>query len=87
MNFLKSSLFSSFMIFGVFAYAEVKDLNVVIAKGTPVEAKDLGKLLGQILLVPAKIQRSNQSVFKVTKVEKGSVFEREGIRVGDLVFR
>ncbi|NJL26014.1 MAG: hypothetical protein HC902_13170 [Calothrix sp. SM1_5_4] len=65
--------------------SEVKDWNTLLSKATPQERGDLGKVLQQIRMVPAKDPATGKSVFKVMAVEKGSVFDREGVRAGDLV--
>jgi hypothetical protein len=67
------------------ANAEVKRLDDIMAKATPEEKNDLGNLLKQIRIVPAKDPSTGQSVFRVVAVEKGSVYDREGVKAGDLV--
>lgn len=67
------------------ANAEVKNLDAIMAKATSQETKDLGNLLKQIRIVPTKDPNTGASVFKVMAVEEGSVYDREGVRVGDLV--
>jgi hypothetical protein len=64
-----------------------------MAKATPEEQKDLGTLLQQIRIVPAKDSsgkiildpQTGNSILRVMAVEKGSVYDREGVRVGDLI--
>lgn len=63
----------------------VKDWNMLLSKATLQEKNDLGKVLQQIRMIPAKDPSTGKSVFKVIAVEKGSVFEREGVRTGDLI--
>ncbi|HAG91870.1 MAG TPA: hypothetical protein DCL41_08365 [Bdellovibrionales bacterium] len=77
------SLFS----FSLPAYSsnQVKDLNQIISKASTAEMANLGKLMQQIHLVPAKGPNGTKNVFKVVSVEKGSLYEREGIKAGDLV--
>lgn len=67
------------------AHAETKNLDEIMAKARPDETKDLGKLLQQFRIVPAKHPKTNESLFKVVWVEAGSVFDREGLKAGDLV--
>jgi hypothetical protein len=66
--------------FSSFVHAEVKNLNDVMSKATPQELKDLPKLLKQIRMKP-----SGNAMMTVTAVEKGSVYDREGIKIGDLI--
>ncbi len=82
---MKFSVFSFLLFVGLSANAETKDLKKIITKATAVESEDLGRLLNQVTLVPAKDPQTGKTVFKVTKIEKGSVYEREGLKVGDLV--
>ncbi len=80
--------FSSQLIYALIAFcilplpssAEPKNLNTVMAKATPQELNDLSLLLKQITLKPA-----GNSLMEVVRVEKGSVYDREGIKVGDLL--
>ncbi len=64
----------------VMSSAETKNLNDVLAKATQEEMSDLPKLLKQIQLAPTE-----NSLMRVIRVEKGSVYDREGIQVGDLI--
>jgi hypothetical protein len=66
--------------FSSFSQAKEKVLNDILSKATPAEQNDLPKLLSQIRMKPAA-----NSMMQVTHVEKGSVFDREGIKVGDLI--
>lgn len=67
------------------ASAELKNWDAILAKATPQEKSDLGKILQQIRMVPAKDPLSGKQVYKVMAVEKGSVFDREGVQKGDLI--
>lgn len=81
-----SCIFAISILFNTFiANAEIKRLDDILAKATPEESKDLGSLLKQIRMVPATDPETGSSVFKVMAVERGSVYEREGVEVGDLV--
>lgn len=72
-------------LFSIAAQAEVKNWDGLIAGATAEEKNNLGKLIQQIRMVPAKDPQSGKSVFKVVAVEKGSVFDRQGVRAGDLI--
>lgn len=78
-------IMSSLLFAPLGAQAEIKSLDAILAKATPQETNDLGRLLQQIRIVPAKDPATGKSVFKVMAVEKGSVYEREGVRVGDFL--
>ncbi|MGE0526894.1 MAG: hypothetical protein AB7G93_16765 [Bdellovibrionales bacterium] len=67
------------------ADVEIKSLNAIIAKARPDEQKDLSRLLEQLRIVPVEHQGTDNPVFKVVWVESGSVFDREGLKAGDLV--
>jgi type II secretory pathway component PulC len=73
-------IFVALSIFPLSSPAEPKNLNAVMAKATPQELNDLSLLLKQITLKPA-----GNSMMEVVRFEKGSVFDREGIKVGDLL--
>ena len=85
MGRLKLFIAISIVIAAFGANAEIKNWDAIIAKATPQEKNDLGKVIQQIRMIPVKDPQSGKSVYKVMAVEKGSVFDREGIRVGDLV--
>jgi hypothetical protein len=82
--------FLSFLVvvLGLSFHAEAKTvyLDEVIAKATAVEKDDLIGLLEDIKIVPTKKQKNGWTLFKVEMVAKGSVYDREGIKVGDFVF-
>lgn len=67
------------------AFAEVKDLDQALVKANLQETRDLASALKQIQMVPAKDPETGKSVMKVIKVERGSIYDRAGIKVGDLV--
>jgi len=75
----------SVCLFNFAAKADVRYLDDVIAMGTAEEQSDLAKLLGQIELKPTKDPQSGKFLFQVKKVEKGSVYDRAGLKVGDFV--
>gem|GEM_PF-6941203 len=85
MRRLRILVFSLLFVGGV-AKAEIKIWDDLLAKAASEEKNDLGKILQQIRMVSAKDPRTGQSVFKVVAVEKGSVFDREGVKVGDLLY-
>ncbi len=70
----------AFSILPLLSSAEPKNLNAVMAKATPQELNDLSLLLKQITLKPV-----GNSMMEVVQVERGSVYDREGIKVGDLL--
>lgn len=78
-------LFVVFSLYAAVALGEVKSLKTLVNKATEEEKKDLVKLLDQISLKPKKDPKTGKMVFEVTKIQKGSVFEREGLKLGDLV--
>lgn len=65
--------------------AKVKDISNYMDFATKEEKSDLIKLLQQIKLVPAKDPDSGRQVLKVASLDKGSVYDRIGLKVGDLV--
>lgn len=81
----KHLLTLSLLFAAAIANAELKRFDEVLSKATPQEKSDLGNLLKQIRMVPAKDPKTGQDAFKVVAVEKGSVYDREGIKVGDLL--
>lgn len=85
MKFKKYLFIISILFCAISVNAEVKRLDEIMAKATPQEKNDLGNLLKQIGIVPAKDPSTGQSVFRVIAVEKGSVYDREGVKVGDLL--
>lgn len=76
---------AALLFFALHAHAEIKQLNDILSKATAEETQNLPKLLQQIQLSPTKDPKTGQSVMKVVKVEKGSLFDREGVKVGDLL--
>jgi len=72
---------------GSAAFAEMKSVNAIMKKANAEEQKDLSKLLSQITLAPTKDPTSGKPVFKVIQITKGSIYEREGLKVGDLVLQ
>lgn len=60
----------------------LSDLN---AKATPEETKNLQKHMNALKSTPAyKDPHSGKPVFKVISVEKGSFYEKMGVKAGDL---
>ena len=69
-----------------FSKAEFKYINDIMSKTSPSDFNDLKKLLKQISITPAhKDPKTGIQLFKVMMVEKGSIFEKAGLKVGDLV--
>jgi hypothetical protein len=64
---------------------EVKNLNEIISKNDLSAKTDLSTLLSQLTLKPIKNPKTGKSLFQVTKIDKGSVWEKSGLKVGDLV--
>lgn len=87
-GFMKSVsciLFSVILGFGPFSLAKTHDMNSTLSSATNEEKNDLAKLLAQVTMVPTKEKQNGKMLFKVTKVEKDSMWERMGWKVGDLV--
>lgn len=82
---MKSLALTALLFLAVSANAAVRDWESLISKATPEEQSDPGKILRQIRIVPAKDPNTGKVLFKVVAVEKGSVFDREGVQVGDLL--
>jgi len=68
-----------------YASAEVKYLDDVIQQASPSQTQDLSKLLNDIKLSPTTDPKTGNSIYSVTKVVAGSIYEKAGIKVGDLV--
>lgn len=56
-----------------------------IVNQAPSDEKSNPKLLEQINLIPTTDPQTNKRVFKISRIQKGSLFERAGLKVGDLV--
>ncbi|MGE0526915.1 MAG: hypothetical protein AB7G93_12115 [Bdellovibrionales bacterium] len=67
------------------AQAEIKDMNAVMSAVLAEESVDLETILDEIQWTPVREPGSGQGIVKVTYVEKGSVWEQKGIKVGDLL--
>ena len=67
------------------AIAQHKDINAII-KAEAKNGADLTELLKDITLVSAKGSKSSKGLMKVSKVAKGSVYEKYGVKKGDLVY-
>ncbi len=80
-----TSIFLTLLLPAHFVFADVKYLDDVMAHATNEEIKDLAKLLMQIQTVSMKDPQTGQVRQKVVHVEKGSVYERAGVRKGDLL--
>lgn len=65
----------------VVARSETYNLKHALSQANAEETKDLPKLLTQMRTTPT----DSPSVMKVTEVKKGSLFDRLGIKVGDLI--
>ncbi len=78
-------LFSMLVGFCSISSAKNHDMNTTLSQATNKEKSDLSKLLTQVTIVATKEKQNGKMLFKVTKVEKGSMWERLGWKVGDLV--
>lgn len=85
MKLLLRTFTFALILLGSVSFAGTHDLNATLAKASAEEKSDLTKLLQQISMVPSKDPQTGKSIFKVTKVEKGSFWEKQGYKVGDLV--
>lgn len=65
--------------------SEIKHLDDITQQASVEEKSDLKRLLEQIQLAPERDPDTGKHVFRVTAVEPGSVYDRSGIKVGDLV--
>ncbi len=65
---------------------QFKYLDDIMAKASPDDLKNMEKVLMQLSFAPShKDPTSGTQLFKVTMVEKGSIFEKAGLKVGDLI--
>ena len=87
MKLILNILFLAILGFCSITLAKVQDMNATLASATNEEKSDLAKLLNQVTMVPTKEKQNGKALFKVTKVEKGSMWERLGWKVGDLVIQ
>jgi hypothetical protein len=78
-------VFSGIVICSSISIAKVQNLNVALAAASAEEKSDLAKLLKQVTMVPTQEKKDGKTLFKVTKIEKGSIWERLGWKVGDVV--
>jgi len=85
MKLFTLSVLTMFLSFSLQGRADIPSLNAMMEKATADEANDLDQLFDQISVVPTKDAKTGKTLYKVTKVEKGSVYEHEGVKVGDLV--
>ncbi len=67
------------------AIAEIKSMDAVLKKMPAAEKKDLSALLQQIHFAPIKGASNSKPIFKIISVEKGSVWDKEGFKAGDMV--
>lgn len=81
-----ASVLTSFIAFAATPSTQIKYISDVIANASPEETKDLSKLLNQLSFVPAhKDPASGEQLFKITMVEKDSIYDKAGIKVGDFI--
>lgn len=82
-------LLSTLMILSLAISAKVPVLYMgdIQAKATPEDTKNLKKYMDSMKWSPAhKEPGSGKQIFRVDFVEKGSFYEREGIKAGDLFY-
>jgi len=77
-------LFFALCLYGQPTIAEYKDLNPIIKKAAK-NGADLKQLLKAIKLEPTQKYEDGKRLIKVTHVQKGSVYDRGGVKVGDMV--
>lgn len=58
-------------------------IDEITAKATPDEKAHISQLLNQIAFKEEKDPKTQQVTTRVIRVEKGSVYERNGVKVGD----
>ena len=80
-------LFSFLFSFASGSMAKVQDMNAMLSFATVEEKSDLAKLLMQVSFVPTGRKQDGKNIFNVTKVKKGSMWERYGLKVGDQVLQ
>ncbi len=85
MSLKTMSLFFTLLLPAHLVFADVKYLDDVMAQATDEETKDLAKLLMQVQTVSTRDPQTGQMWQKVVRVEKGSVYERAGVKKGDLL--
>lgn len=76
---------ASILLFSPAAFAKIRNLNSVMAKATPEETANLTNLLKQVTLIPIKDPDTGRPMLKVSKVQKGSFWEKQGLKEGDLL--
>ncbi len=76
---------ASFLLFSAASLAKIRNLNLVMAKATPEETANLTNLLKQVTLTPIKDPNTGRPMLKVSKVQKGSFWEKQGLKEGDLL--
>lgn len=79
---MKSLLVLAVLVSGS-AYSAVRYMNDIYKQAEPEDLKEVQTLQKQMAKLP--LSYTNEQVFEVTKVEKGSIYERTGIKVGDYI--
>jgi hypothetical protein len=82
---MKHILLALIIFTSVYTKAEIRSLKEIIEKASPAEKKDFATLLAGITVIPTHDPTIKNSLLKVVRVQKGSVYDREGLKVGDLV--
>lgn len=65
------------------AFAETYTMNAVMEKATEKERSDLPGLLKAARMKPETDPKTGKAMMKVVSVEKGSVYDRLGVKPGD----
>lgn len=60
-------------------------IDSITAKATAEEKANIGKLLQQIAFRSEEDPRTHTTVQRVIRVDAGSVYERSGIKAGDVI--
>lgn len=68
--------------FSSISMAKTVDMNSLLASATSEEKNNLPNLLSQITLVPTKEKQAGKTLLKVKKVETGSFWEKQGVKLG-----
>jgi threonine aldolase len=83
---MKTLLIAALALSALTANAAVRYMADLLEKATPTDAKELKTLRKKMESVPTmKDPETNQQFFEVTEVKEGSVYERAGVKKGDII--
>ena len=83
---MKTLLVVSLALTTLSANAAIRYMADLLKTATPAETKELKSLIRKMESVPTmKDPSSDQELFEVTDVKKGSVYDRAGIKKGDII--